>query len=502
MRGIPSLITDIRKQVFAEVARMAYSGDYTQMEDIPFRIVPGTSPLHRESVFLERAIAGERVRLAMGLSLQPVQTRTLLTEGMDQAAIAEQYYEAPLVNIIPYACHACPTKQYRVTELCQGCLASSCQRVCPKGAIKFINGKSRIDQKLCIKCGKCAKSCPYNAITYLERPCQAACGMDAIGVDEYGKAKIDYDLCVSCGQCLVNCPFGAIVDKSQIYQVIRSILEGNQVIAIVAPSFVGQFGKNVTVPKFVTAMKQLGFADVVEVAVGADICAIEEARDFLEKVPNEQRFMATSCCPSWRMMARRLFPNESGNISMTYTPMVYTARLVKREHPDAKVVFVGPCAAKKLEAMADDIRSDVDFVLTYEELMGIFEAKEVDFSDLPATEDLTKATKAGRGFAAAGGVAAAVEQIIHQDHPDFEVKTQRADGLRECRKLLTLAKLGKLDGYLLEGMACPGGCIAGAGTVISSDAAGKKLAQHMAESSMDACTESPYKDLADQLNEL
>ena len=85
MRGIPSLITDIRKQVFAEVARMAYSGDYTQMEDIPFRIVPGTNPLHRESVFLERAIAGERVRLAMGLSLQPVQTRTLLTEGMDQA---------------------------------------------------------------------------------------------------------------------------------------------------------------------------------------------------------------------------------------------------------------------------------------------------------------------------------------------------------------------------------------------------------------------------------
>ena len=226
--------------------------------------------------------------------------------------------------------------------------------MCPKGAIKFVNGKSRIDQKLCIKCGKCARSCPYNAITYLERPCQAACGMDAIGVDEYGKACIDYDRCVSCGQCLVSCPFGAIVDKSQIYQVIRSMLEGNEVVAIVAPSFVGQFGKDVTVPKFLTAMKQLGFADVVEVAVGADICTIEEARDFMEKVPEEQRFMATSCCPSWRMMARRLFPAESGNISMTYTPMVYTARLVKRERPDCKVVFVGPCAAKKLEAMQDD----------------------------------------------------------------------------------------------------------------------------------------------------
>ena len=500
MRGIPSLITEIRKKVFTEVARMAYSGDYTDMEDIPFKIVPGQSPLHRESVFLERAIAGERVRLAMGLSLQPVQTRTLLTEGMDQAAIAEQYYEPPLVNIIPYACHACPTRQYRVNELCQGCLASSCQRVCPKGAIKFVNGKSRIDQKLCIKCGKCARSCPYNAITYLERPCQAACGMDAIGVDEYGKACIDYDRCVSCGQCLVSCPFGAIVDKSQIYQVIRSMLEGNEVVAIVAPSFVGQFGKDVTVPKFLTAMKQLGFADVVEVAVGADICTIEEARDFMEKVPEEQRFMATSCCPSWRMMARRLFPAESGNISMTYTPMVYTARLVKRERPDCKVVFVGPCAAKKLEAMQDDIRTDVDFVLTYEELMGIFEARDIDFSQLPDSPALDEGTRAGRGFAVAGGVAAAVEELIHKEHPECQIKTQRADGLRECRKLLMLAKAGKLDGYLLEGMACPGGCVAGAGTVVSADTAAKKLSQHMAQATGSAADDSRYRDLADQLN--
>ena len=500
MRGIPSLITEIRKKVFTEVARMAYSGDYTDMEDIPFKIVPGQSPLHSESVFLERAIAGERVRLAMGLSLQPVQTRTLLTEGMDQAAIAEQYYEPPLVNIIPYACHACPTRQYRVNELCQGCLASSCQRVCPKGAIKFVNGKSRIDQKLCIKCGKCARSCPYNAITYLERPCQAACGMDAIGVDEYGKACIDYDRCVSCGQCLVSCPFGAIVDKSQIYQVIRSMLEGNEVVAIVAPSFVGQFGKDVTVPKFLTAMKQLGFADVVEVAVGADICTIEEARDFMEKVPEEQRFMATSCCPSWRMMARRLFPAESGNISMTYTPMVYTARLVKRERPDCKVVFVGPCAAKKLEAMQDDIRTDVDFVLTYEELMGIFEARDIDFSQLSDSPDLDEGTRAGRGFAVAGGVAAAVEELIHKEHPECQIKTQRADGLRECRKLLMLAKAGKLDGYLLEGMACPGGCVAGAGTVVSADTAAKKLSQHMAQATGSAADDSRYRDLADQLN--
>ena len=100
----------------------------------------------------------------------------------------------------------------------------------------------------------------------------------------------------------------------------------------------------------------------------------------------------------------------------------------------------------------------------------------------------------------AGGVAAAVEALIRKEHPDFEMKTQRADGLRECRKLLTLAKTGKLDGYLLEGMACPGGCVAGAGTVVSADTAAKKLAQHMAQASASDADESRFRELADQLN--
>ena len=247
-------------------------------------------------------------------------------------------------------------------------------------------------------------------------------------------------------------------------------------------------------------MKQLGFAGVVEVAAGADICAIEEAHDFMEKVPNEQKFLATSCCPSWRMMARRLFPKESGNISMTYTPMIYTARLVKREHPEAKVVFIGPCAAKKLEAMQEELRNDVDFVLTYEELMGIFEAREIELSALPESEELHDGSGLGRGFAAAGGVAAAVEEILKKEHPELEVKTQRADGLRECRKLLMLAKAGRLDGYLLEGMACPGGCIAGAGTVISADTAKKKLTEHMKQADEQSCTDSPYSELAGKLD--
>ena len=500
MRGIPSLITDIRKKVFTEVARMAYeSSDYSKAEDLPYVIVPGESPLHRESIFLERAIAGERVRLAMGLSVQPVQQRTLLTEGMDHAAIAEQYYEPPLINIIPYACHACPSKQYRVTELCQNCLASSCHQVCPKDAIRFINGKSYIDQKVCIKCGRCAKACPYHAITLIESPCQSVCGMDAIKKDANGRAVIDQERCVACGQCLVNCPFGAIVDKGQIYQVVRSIMEGDQVIAIVAPAFIGQFGKHSTPEKFTAAMKALGFAGVVEVAVGADICTMEEAKDFLEKVPEEQPYMATSCCPAWHSMVYKLYPDQAKNISMTLTPMVFTARLQKKEHPGCKVVFVGPCAAKKLEAMRTNIRSDVDFVLTFEELMGMFEAKNIDFAAIDAGEELREGTAAGRGFAVSGGVAGAVAGVISKIAPERELQTAKAEGLRECRQLVALAKAGKYNGYLLEGMACPGGCVAGAGTLLPVDLASRVVGQYQKEADKASPLDSRYSETGSEL---
>ena len=500
MRGIPSLITDIRKSVFTEVARLAYKGcGYEGVDELPYIIVPGDQPLHRESVFLERAIAGERVRLAMGLSIRPVQTRSLMTEGMDAAAVAEQYYEPPLVNIIPYACHACPTNQYKVSNYCQNCLAASCQQVCPKGAISFRNNRSYIDLEKCIRCGKCEKACPYNAIVHLERPCAAACGMDAIGSDDHGRAVINQDKCVACGQCLVSCPFGAIVDKGQIFQVIQSILKGDKVIAIVAPAFIGQFGKHSTPGKFIAAMKELGFERTVEVAIGADMCTIEEAKDFLEKVPNEQKYMATSCCPAWHSMIYKLFPGEAKNISMTLTPMVFTARLMKKKYPGCKVVFVGPCAAKKLEAIRADIRSDVDFVLTFEELQGMFEAKEINFETIEELSTLNEGTATGRGFAVAGGVAKAVTDLIAQEHPDLEVKTARAEGLRDCRKLMLMAKAGKYNGYLLEGMACPGGCVAGAGTLLPVDLAAKVVGRYQTETDRVSPLDSAYRDTGKSL---
>lgn len=327
-----------------------------------------------------------------------------------------------------------------------------------------------------------------------------ACGMDAIHSDANGKAIINQEKCVACGQCLVSCPFGAIVDKGQIFQVVRSMMEGNRVIAIVAPAFIGQFGKHSTPEKFTTAMKLLGFDRVVEVAVGADMCTIEEAKDFLEKVPAEQPYMATSCCPAWHSMIEKLYPQQVANMSMTLTPMVYTARLMKKQYPDCKVVFVGPCAAKKLEAIREDIRSDVDFVLTFEELQGMFEAREIDFSQLSEGESMKEGTAAGRGFAVSGGVAKAVADLVHQTQPEREIPTARAEGLRDCRKMMALAKAGKYKGYLLEGMACPGGCVAGAGTLLPVELAATVVTRYQNEAQTDSPLESKYRDKADDLN--
>lgn len=467
MRGVYSSITEIRRKIFTEIARMAYDGNYHDLEEIPYKIIPGEIGTYRGSVFLERAIVGERLRLAMGLPLRPIDQHAPLTTGVTESIIAEKYYEPPLINIIKFACHACPDNQVTVTNACQGCLARSCKEVCPKNAISIVDGKIVIDQDKCIKCGLCMKACSYDAIIKLQRPCAKACGMDAIKTDINGHADIDYDKCVSCGMCLVNCPFGAISDKGQIFQLITAMKRGEKVYAAVAPAFVGQFGPKVTPEKLKGAMRQLGFEDVIEVAVGADLCTLDEAEDFLEKVPSKQPFMATSCCPAWSVMAKKLFPEFKPYISMALTPMVLTARMIKKDHPDCKVVFVGPCAAKKLEASRKSVRSDVDFVLTFEEIMGMFEAKNIHLDQLVVEDPFTKATAAGRGFAVSGGVAQAVVDCIHKTHPEREVKVHAEESLQNCRKMLKEAKAGKYDGYLLEGMACPGGCVAGAGTLQS-----------------------------------
>lgn len=512
MRGVYTNLTQIRRKVFTEVAKIAYASGsveegevsadvVSKLRHLPYDIIPGDVATYRESVFLERAIAQERIRLAMGLPLQDLDQPEGVTDGIKKAAVAETYYEPPLVNVIKFACNACEDNVYRVMpNACQGCLAHPCREICPKGAITFKDKKAFIDHDKCIKCGRCMSVCPYHAIHHHVRPCAEACGMNAIGSDEHGRAEIDYEKCVSCGQCLVNCPFGAIADKSQIFQVIMAINAGDEVIAEVAPAFVGQFGGKGNVDKLRQVFKRLGFAGMEEVALGADLCAVEEAEDFLEEVPDKIPFMGTSCCPAWSVMAKKEFPEHAECISMALTPMTLTARLIRKQHPNAKIVFVGPCSAKKLEAMRKSVKSEVDFVLTFEEMAGMMQAKDIEYTALEGEGgDFEVASADGRGFAVAGGVASSVVNAIHRQHPDLEVKVANAEGLDECRKMMKLAVKGKYDGYLLEGMACPGGCVAGAGTLQPIAKTSGQVKAYAKKSPRKDATENAYCDLIPEL---
>ena len=507
MRGVYTNLAKIRRTVFANVARLAYEQknddvDFDWVDELPYDIVPGEVATYRESVFLERAIVGERIRLAMGLPLQGVDRPAKLSDGVAEAAKPETYYQPPLINIIKFACNACEDNVYRVMrDACQGCLAHPCREICPKKAISFKDKKAFIDHSLCIKCGRCAQVCPYQAIHHHVRPCADACGMKAISSDEQGHAQIDYDKCVSCGQCLVNCPFGAIADKSQIFQVIQAINAGKEVIAEVAPAFVGQFGGKGNVDKLRQAFMELGFSGMEEVALGADLCTVQEADDFLEEVPAKQPFMGTSCCPAWSVMAKKEFPKYANCVSMALTPMTLTARLIRKQHPDAKIVFVGPCAAKKLEAMRRSVKSEVDFVLTFEEMAGMMDAKEIDYTKLAGegASDFAHASADGRGFAVAGGVANAVVNAIHRKYPDREVKVMNAEGLNDCRKMMKMAVKGKYDGYLLEGMACPGGCVAGAGTIQAINKTAGAVKLYSKKAPHKNATDNEYVDLIPEL---
>ena len=449
MRGIDTPVRKMRREIFKEIAQLAYHSDNLNddVEALPYKIVNPETPIYRESIYREREIVREQIRLAMGLSLRPEDAPVHVTQGLEESNIDEKYYEPPMIQVIPSACNACPENEYCVTDRCMGCVAHPCQVVCPRGAISTVNGKSVIDQSKCIRCGKCKSVCPYDAVSHQQRPCSAACGVGAIGSDGAGRAGID-----------------------------------REIIAQVAPAFVGQFGPAATPGKIKTALKQLGFADVYETAIGADIGAATEAEHYVKEVATgELPFLLTSCCPSWSMLAKKFFPETIDKISNALTPMVATARVIKKEHPDASVVFIGPCVAKKLEASRRSVRSDVDFVITFEELTGMFEAKGIDITKVEAETPIEDATSAGRGYAASGGVASAIEKCVQEYYPDTTVHIEHVESLADCKKILMLAKLGKKNGCLIEGMACPGGCIAGAGTNVAILQAQKALSSFQNE---------------------
>lgn len=493
MRGIHTNITEIRRRIFKEVANIAYNDiDLENLDYLHHKMFPKETPTYRNNVFMERAIVKERIRLAFGLPVRQHGDYTSLSQSIRELPEVSKPFTKDLVSVISVACNSCEENSVKVTDNCRGCLAHPCTVVCPVDAIAMVDGKSKVDQDKCIRCKKCVSACPYNAIVHYDRPCAVACGVDAIENDEYNRAKINYDKCVSCGMCIVNCPFGAIADKSEIYQMITDMNKGTRLAAAVAPAIAGQLGEKISLEKMTEAFKKLGFEDVVEVALGADIGAVEEAHHFAHSIPEKQPFLATSCCPAWSVMAKKNFPEIADCVSDSTTPMIETARIIKQRNPDVKVVFVGPCIAKKSEATRESVKTYVDYVITFEELMGMMVAKEIDLGAIEEEREINDASSNGRGYACAGGVAGAIQANVKAMYPDKEILIDRAEGLSNCKKMLTLAKFGKRDGYLLEGMACAGGCVGGPGTLSPIAKAEKAVKGYQTQSLYELSKDNPH----------
>ena len=441
MRKFDTKVQYLKYKVLREVARYAWNGTLLQnITEIPKTIVAGKTPTMRCCVYKERAILAERIKLAMGGDAN----------------------DRNIIEVIDIACDECPAAGYEVTTSCRGCLAHRCEDVCKKGAITFDhNHVAHIDKTKCVECGMCAKVCPYSAIVNRKRPCLAACKVNAISINKDNAAAINKEKCIGCGSCVYQCPFGAISDKSYILDVIDLIKNSNnnseyKVYAIVAPSISSQFTYAKS-GQVISGLKNLGFSTVVEAALGADMVSVNEARELVEK-----GFLTSSCCPAFVKYVKTNFDDIADAISHNFSPMAELAKYIKSTDPTAKVVFIGPCTAKKAEAKLENVSCYVDSVITFEELQALLDSRDIDITGLPE-ESLQDASYYGRIFARTGGLAEAVSEAISEQNLEFELKPISCDGIDACRLALLKKRKNVLDANFIEGMACIGGCIGGAG---------------------------------------
>lgn len=462
--------TRIRRDLFIRVARLVLDGTLEQEIDrIPLNILPKNNPL-RCCIYKDRAVLKYRLMAILGIGVEE-ETDELKRLGEYAAEVMNNASPATgtELTLIDEACSACVKAKYFVTNACRGCMARPCTLNCPKKAIRMgPEGQAVIDPSLCVNCGICMKVCPYHSIIRIPVPCEEACPVGAIEKRPDGKAVIDFEKCILCGKCMRECPFGAIMEKSAVVKVLTALREGRQLILMLAPAVVGQF----VAPfgSIVAAVKEAGFAGVVEVAEGAMVTAENEAAEFDERMEAGESFMTTSCCPAFVESVRKHVPDLCDKVSTTATPLHFTAEKVRRDYPEALSVFVSPCIAKRKEGHIDE---HVDFVLTSEELGAIFAAKSIDVAECAPVTVAGPVINPGRGFPVIGGVTEAVGRFVK--HPE-KLKVSTLDGLtKNSMKLLKIYASKGMPGTLLEGMACEGGCVNGPCTMENPQRAKQRI---------------------------
>ena len=470
----------IKKEILVRIIKAFLSDDFEhQTRLIPYDMRPkGMEVPYRCCVYKERAIIKDRTIAGLGFPIEEDDERVSLSDYAKQALERTQVSEKNL-TVLQTACKGCATNRIYVTDLCQGCVARPCQSTCKFGAISIVNGRSVIDDAKCKKCQMCISACPYKAIVKISVPCEDSCPVGAIKKDETGFASIDYDKCINCGRCTAACPFGAVHERSQIIDILKAIKSDKKVIAMIAPSIIGQFPGNIYQLK--TAIINSGFDDVYEVAQGADITANTEAKEFTERMESGQNFMTTSCCAGYNQLIKKHLPEIKPFVSDTKTPLYYTAEIVKKEHPDAVTVFVSPCVAKRAEGFENP---NVDFVMNYEELGALFIAKKIQILDLEESNYIIESSKQGRNFGYSGGVAESVKKSLKDED---SVKPCIINGLNKdsIKQLKKYAESGVCEGCnLVEVMCCEGGCIGGNATINNQKTA-KKLIDNFTQNSED-----------------
>ena len=335
-----------------------------------------------------------------------------------------------------------------------------------------------------------------------EGACTDSCIFDAIKKID-GKIYIDPQKCTGCGACVDVCKMGRLIENKEIYPVLDMLCDRDkEVYALVAPAFAGQFGKEVTAGKLRSAFKRIGFYGMVEVAAFADILTLKEALEFDRHVEKEGDFLLTSCCcPVWIAMIRNIYQDLVGHVPGAVSPMIAAGRVVKKLHPKAVTVFIGPCMAKKKEAREPDIADAVDYVLTFQEVLDFFEAVNVNPEQL-SEDEREHSSRAGRIYARTSGVSEAVRKTAEQLNPEkpVKVKAVQADGVMPCRELIEKIKKGEAQGNFFEGMACSGGCVGGPKTLIDKSEGSVFVDRYGEQAKYKTPLENPYvRELLERL---